>query len=144
MARMQRTTVVTFPAALRRMFMSGGETYNWFEVNVRVPMHRNARNRAPFRRHGGLKRGMYSRSRGYNQYRIDITVGNLAEYATFVHEGTQGLIFAKSGPWLKLGIQSATGPGDPRRMNLDAVNGQDANPFIDDAMQWALARKRLS
>lgn len=136
------TTVITRPVMLRSMFLPAGETFMWFERNIRIPMHRRAISNAPFRRHGRLKRSMHSRSIGTNQYLIRIRLWNTAPYATIVHEGTEGMLI-EGKPWLWVGVQSAPPAGWTKPKRIIEVRGQKAQPFMRDAMEWSLHRKGL-
>jgi hypothetical protein len=125
-------------AAAISMTMPGGQTHEWFRRNVEMPARMEATFLAPFRSRGGLKAGQGS-SMGSNQFGLWVALENSAEYAVFVHEGTTGPIWADNGTgMLHLGKQSALGRGMAGILKRPIVSGQEAQPWMADAMSIAL------
>lgn len=77
--------------------------------------------------------------KGSNQFGITWNVTADAEYARFVHEGTQGWIHARGYKPMPVGATQ----GNVRTF-AETVAGQDANPFLVRGVSTALVRHRLS
>lgn len=104
------------------------------------------------RRSGNLANSIDDRFRWANQYGAGRTVNATAPYARYVHEGTGGKgrkIWAKRsrGPggqfsggrgWLPVGKSQGK-----ITHYAHSVSGQDANPFIMQALLGVMARKGL-
>lgn len=128
---------------LRRMFLPGGETWRWFEKNVRRPMILKARRETPVGRHGRLLRGMRARTIGTNQFVVRIHMWNDVDYAAVVHEGHKADLYIMGRPKLWVGAQSYFIRGAKRPIPMDYVHGQKGNPWMRRSMEWALHRKGL-
>lgn len=128
---------------IARQFQSGGQAYRWLD-KVRLAMHRACVRNAPARS-GDLAGSHSSSIRGVNQYLARAQVVNNAEYAHFVHEGTDGV--SGDGDWIFI---PAGGPGinttSPyagrsfSKKRVRSVAGQNANPWIDNSCS-AIARR---
>lgn len=125
----------------RSMFYPGGSTYRWFQSHVRRPALAAARSSTPTRT-GTMAALNYSRM-GANKSGLWVQLGNMAGYAKYVHEGTQGPIVPRRGEYLKLGSHSPTGPGFPQFMYLKEVSGQDAQPWLSRSMARILNLNRF-
>lgn len=137
------TKLRVYDLNLARMFKPGGETFNWFDRNVRRPMITKARRDTPVRRHGALLRGMRSRTFGTNQYAVRIYMWNDVHYAAIVHEGHRGG-YVQGRPWLWVGVQSDWPErGSRGKARLEWVSAQFGNPWMERAKDWALHRKGL-
>lgn len=137
-----RTFVRTYDPRLMGMFMPGGETYRWFDRNVRAPALALAIAEAPMRS-GALRAGHYADLQGSNQYGINIFLANALEHAEWVHEGTAGgrggRIYPEHHQYLAVGHQSLW----PPTLHAGSVSGQDPNPWMREAVTTVLASRRL-
>lgn len=122
-------------AAVIGITSPGGEGYRWFKRHVEVPAGTLAQVNTPVRK-GTLRAGNFTEM-GANQSGLWVTLGNTADHATYVHEGTDGPIFPR-GEFLLLGRQSLTGPGYPRFMYARSVSGQRSQPWLAESMAEAL------
>lgn len=122
--------------AMLGMTMPGGETYRWFHRNVEVPALTLADVTTPTRT-GRMRAQNYS-DMGANQSGLWVQLGNHADYAVYVHEGTDGPIFPSYSHLLALGRQSPTGWGYPPFMYAESVSGQRSQPWLADSAADAL------
>jgi len=129
------------------MTMPGGETYEWFRRNVEIPAYTLAVTTTPTRT--GRMRALNYPNMGANQYGLWVGLGNAAPYADYVHDGTDGPIFATGFHYnpgvgysqrkmLTLGVQSPTGWGYPPFMWAKSVSGQRAQPWLAESISAAL------
>lgn len=81
-----------------------------------------------------------SQERRSNQYGVNLSLhagGPLAPYARYVHEGTQDLLIVRPGGGLM-----PVGKSQGRIVAYSRiVRGQEANPFLKDGLNAALARR---
>lgn len=123
-------TIYTGTTVYRRniasQFQRGGQGYRWLD-RVRLSMHRACVSAAPARS-GELKGAHRSRIRGLNQYAAFAEVWNVAEHASWVHDGTNGPIYPH-GDYLWV----PRARGSVWRVKRDSVAGQRAQPWMDSA-----------
>lgn len=140
-----RVRVTIYDANIDGMFLPGGDTWNWMErvgrehlamALVEVPRRSNvlasSHNLAltPYKRRG-----------------VRYSVGNYAEHALWVHEGTTGPITTGGGFW-ESGKRTYLGPMAPwmgrSTVWAPSVSGQEANPWIANAADYVLAKYGFS
>ena len=132
MAGIIYTNTEVYRRNIQAQFLRGGQAERWMD-RLRKNMHRAAVAAAPAR-NGTLKASHRSRTRGYNQYRCEAVIENIADHASYVHEGVPSGSkvrtpdYIHGNPWLYL---PAWGPY--RAMRRGSVAGQAANPWLDTA-----------
>lgn len=117
---------------IKGFFLRGGQAERWMD-RLRKNMHRLAVAEAPVRS-GGLKAAHRSTTRGYNQYRTEVTVRNVSDHASYVHGGvpygskTRTADAIHGNPWLYVPAW-----GGYAAFRARSVSGQAANPWLDRA-----------
>lgn len=120
---------------LTGQYRAGGQGRVWLD-RVRLTMHRKAESMAPSRT-GTLVSSHRSSIRGINQWRCIATIMNIAPHAGWVHGGTDGsegnplMVLPAGGPGRNT-VSPYAGSTFTRRKKR-FVNGQEENPWLDDA-----------
>lgn len=112
---------------ISRLYQRGGPGDGWI-YRVSVAMINESRLEAPTRS-GDLKRSHYVERSRANQYAATYNIGNTAEHAEWVHQGTARWIYPTSGTFLSVPVA----PGSRQRSKKPRVRGQDPNPWLDRA-----------
>lgn len=131
-----RRTVIDRPA-MSRLFVRGGDVYDWVDDRVEG-IARRARIGAPGRS-GYLSRMHRHSTARRSTYRVRGRVANNADYALFPHEGTNGPIKSNRGKMLG---RMAPGPKGAVPF-AKQVSGQAANPWLVRAARKELARYQI-
>ena len=133
--------VTIYDRNIDSLFLGGGDVWNWMERTGREHLMM-ALVEVP-RRTGGLAAAHNLALTPYQKRGVRYSVGNYAEHALWVHEGTRPIITAGTGFWDD-GRIAYMGPMAPwmGRNTLYApwVSGQDANPWIANAAGIVLAK----
>jgi hypothetical protein len=137
-----RTRVTIYPPAVESLFLSGGDVWNWMERVGRENTIEAIRE-AP-RRSGHLASMHNLALTPARQYAVRYSVGNYADYARYVREGTTGPI--QAGFWDD-GKHAYLGPMSPWGGHATVwafqVSGQQANDWLSRARNRVLARYAL-
>jgi hypothetical protein len=134
-----RTRVTIYPPAVESLFLGGGDVWNWMERVGRVNTMEAIRE-AP-RRSGYLASQHNLALTPARQYVVRYSVGNYADYAPYVRDGTTGPI--QAGFWDD-GKHAYLGPMAPwnghNTLYAFQVSGQTANDWLSRARALTLAR----
>jgi putative component of toxin-antitoxin plasmid stabilization module len=121
--------VVVYDSRIDAMSLPGGDIFRYTERKVRQTAIRakgNVRSRTG-RLAGSIRGDVRPLAKG-------MVVGRVRAgmyYAAWVHEGTTGPIYPESSSYLLVPIRK----GSTRKMKRAWVHGQDANPFLEDALR---------
>lgn len=139
-----RTRVTIYPPAVASLFLEGGDVWNWME-RVGRENTMEAIRMAP-RRSGHLASMHNLALTPSKQYGTRYSVGNYADYAAYVRDGTTGPIRAGDGFWDD-GKRAFMGPMSPwgghGTVWAHEVSGQMANDWLSRARDLTLARYAL-
>lgn len=136
-----RTRVTIYPPAVESLFLEGGDVWNWMERVGRANLM-EALWQVP-RRSGFLASQHNLALTPAGQYRTRYSVGNYADYAPYVRDGTTGPIQAGNGFWDD-GTRAMMGPMAPwmghTTVWAHSVRGQEANDWLGRSRDITLAR----
>lgn len=142
MATVVRVTI--YDSQIAAFFLPGGDTWNWMQ-RVGFEHMQMAAIEAPSRTN--RLRSLHNLALtpvGRNQCRY--SVGNYADYAAYVHEGTTGPITSTGwddGSPAFMAIRPAPSSRFPNGGYLREVSGQTANPWLSRAGNIVLAKYGL-
>lgn len=126
---MPETRIVIYDSAIAAMSLPGGSTWRWaFQRRRRV--ERLAKEFAPSRT-GEMKRSIFGYYEPARPNQIVMEVWCQNDHAIYVHEGTTGPILPRDHKYMVL--KPAYGPY-PISLQR-SVRGQNAQPFLDNALQ---------
>lgn len=127
------TRVTIYDRNLDRLFLPGGDAWDWMErvgrEHVSMAIIEAPKRTMNLARQHNLALTPYRRGVRYS-------VGNYADYAEYVHGGTIGPILPHGGDWLGPLAPWGVYPGGYIR----EASGQRANPWIERAADIVLAK----
>lgn len=139
MATVVRVTI--YDRNIDRLFLPGGDVWDWMR-DVGAEHLRMALVEVP-RRSGSLASKHNLALTPYGKRGVRYSVGNYADHAYWVHEGTTGPITTGGGFWDD-GRRAFLGPMAPwmgrNTLFATSVSGQEANPWIARAGDIVLAK----
>jgi len=124
--------VVVYDSRINAMSMPGGDIYRYTERKVRQTTIRakgNVKSRTG-RLAGSIRGDVRPLARGMIVGRVRAGM----YYAAWVHEGTTGPIYPESASYLLVPARK----GSARKVKRAWVNGQAANPFLEDALRESI------
>lgn len=133
--------VTVYDTQVERLFLPGGDAWDWL-MRVGHEHTQMAIIESPSRT--GYLRTQHNLSlTPVGRYNVRYSVGNWADYAVYVHEGTTGPIVSTGwddGSPAFLAIRPMPHSRFPVTKYLRSVSGQEANPWIARAGGIVLAK----
>jgi hypothetical protein len=126
---------VVYDSKITAMNMPAGQVYRY--VHFKTETSRDAAEMLAPKRTGSLAGGIRIDVRQTSRDRVVGRVRSTRHYSRWVHEGTGPFIFPNDGDYLSLPAFRGAPPG--RRIKRPFVHGQDANPFLANALAIGLA-----
>lgn len=128
---MDDVQIIIYGSVIASWSLPGGMVWKWARQRA-VRIERIAKMNAPVRS-GELRRSITSEYEGSLPYQVIMNVYADAEHGLWVHEGTTGPIRPLYGK-----IMTLPPYGAYPQVKARFVRGQDANPFLADALDTVI------